>query len=485
MIFELNEKNKKIYLILAILLVLPFLYAVRYAVPSADDFTSAVRMRNGKEELGSYLMAGWRVLKQHWELQGGRWLDHIIIAFVFSFGVNNHLIHIMLFFLIIFFLVSNYIFLREFTAYYLKVDFSELLLFLIFLIGLNISSPGEVFYWFSGAVGYMLSPALNLFAFAAYIRYMRCEKKKYMIQSAILSFLSCGSVQCSIAFMYALFACFLGSYVYRNRLRNKKKLGGLLIPVAVGTIGACINLLAPGTWVRHNVYSPTGLHIFTCLKNTFKVTIERLFEIELNSYFLFSLVVVLSVILFNRKLVKKIELKIHPVFIFLAGIICSCGWFFPYITGYYTDGANGIAKRVLYIGDWILAGSLVISCIYLCIWLLRIGAASENFCKEVYYLNSVVGCIAAFLVCTSSIGIRNVNEVVLFKDLYKGICKEMYTQEMDLLNGVKTSNDNHVFVKPVKIKSDMLFELALGEWDSWPNMAIAEWYGKWAVILKE
>ncbi len=97
----------------------------------------------------------------------------------------------------------------------------------------------EVFFWFSGATSYSFPVSLMFLAFALYIQ-LDANKMAFMVIAGVCGFLAMGG---TLAIAGA--GCFTALRVLLYKFDIKK-----LIIFIIWTIGAFINALAPGNYVR-------------------------------------------------------------------------------------------------------------------------------------------------------------------------------------------------------------------------------------------
>jgi hypothetical protein len=120
---------------------------------------------------------------------------------------------------------------------------------------------GEVFYWFTGAMVYSFPLAFAFLAMAALLRARRKNRKGWYPTAWLFAFCaSGGNLMISGMLCYALLL--MNLYLFW-----REKHIGIGEAVAFGTafLGALINTIAPGNYLRHGCIDNSGLHVGSAL----------------------------------------------------------------------------------------------------------------------------------------------------------------------------------------------------------------------------
>lgn len=238
-----KEGNPLFFLCLSTVIVSIFLYCGFFALPSADDFFYANLIKD-------HGLVDAQI--QHYIDWSGRYSATFLLTFFSQLGFSQY--WLVPWICILSLIFSTYLFIK--TWHLGKLKNRDLLVFSFCLItvflSLSTAGPGhgikvinEGFYWYSGAVTYIISLSLYLLLLVVFVKRSRGEmERSFHVVAAVLLFLLLGMNE-TVMFLICL-------TIVPTLLFNHKKYGytvtTLLILVIVA--GASLMIFAPGNSVR-------------------------------------------------------------------------------------------------------------------------------------------------------------------------------------------------------------------------------------------
>lgn len=331
------NNNKSLLLTLAILVIgvtaLPYLWLSYYNVPMSDDFLYAAESR----DLGVF----GAVEMWYFEFTG-RYTSSLVMSLLPVRELNFTISQVFPMLLIAGLIGGLYYCIHAFKFFSsLQAILLTAVVFSVYIS--TLVSPGEVIYWLSGSVTYMLPIVIMLFFWGYIVRIYFSTQKVSAIDFAATS-LGCillsGSNEIIIFYHGFLSLLFFISTLYMASPYRK------LAAVVFGLTTVCslISLLAPGNAERHNFMtgvkqaSPTLLH---SIQFTSNVVITWLYLRTKRFAFLFLLLAVPAILLISKQpFDKRLKLKLHPAW---PALIFLGGYLFAYLpvtislTEYYPD----------------------------------------------------------------------------------------------------------------------------------------------------
>lgn len=329
--------NKSFLLAVAVLIIavtaLPYLVLSYYCVPVADDFLYAAKSRD----------LGILGAVQMWYLQfTGRYTSSIIMSLLPIRGLNFAIAQVFPVMLIIGLIGGLYYCIHAFR-FFSRLQ-AALLTAVIFGVYIStLVSPGEVVYWLSGSVTYMLPIVIMLFLWGYIVRLYSSGCSVNAVNLLVASFgciLLSGSNEIIIFYHGFLSLAFL---LFTLRISSPyRKLSAVIFSVT--TVCSLFSLLAPGNSERHNFMAgvshatPTMQH---SIEFTSNVMITWLYLRTKRFAFIFLLLAVPAILLISKQpFDKRLRLKLHPVW---PALLFFAGYLFAYLpvtislTEYYPD----------------------------------------------------------------------------------------------------------------------------------------------------
>ena len=331
------NKKKYILLTLAILIIavtaLPYLWLSCYSVPMSDDFLYAAESR----DLGIF-----GAVKMWYFEFTGRYISSMVMSLLPIRELNFTIAQIFPIMLIVGLIGGLYYCVHAFKFFSrLQAALLSAVIFSVYLS--TLVSPGEVIYWLSGGVTYMLPIVIMLFLWGYIVRVYSSGQLANAV-NIILASLGCillsGSNEIIIFYHGFLSLLF---FVFTLRIASPyRKLATVIFILT--TVCSLISLLAPGNSERHNFMtvakhaSPTMMH---SIEFTINVIITWLYLRAKRFAFIFLLVAVPAILLISKQpFDKRPRLKLHPVW---PALIFFAGYLFAYLpvtislTEYYPD----------------------------------------------------------------------------------------------------------------------------------------------------
>lgn len=460
-------------LLIMIMIVLPIVILTFYSVIGADDFSNMLGVIHAEGD--SWLEKAFNRTREMYYNWGGGFAG--IFAELFELKIYQKFgftgLHIELFFISILFFSSFFISFLCFWKYLIenrdsRTDIFGLLIFDLILFGfLNNTYIADAFYWCTGSGGYTVSLLLFFFSFILLMFYTRYSDKVYLIVlSCVFCFLSCGG---SINISALVCAVYLGMILFAFLHKNPIK--GVVIVFCSGFLGAMVNVLAPGNYLRHNSYSGNYEIIkilFYTLKNTFIIFGDQIAGGIL-------LVVFILALLFMNHMVKKIKIKFdHPL---LVSFYCLFSLFivnFPVCFGYASDEFNGRSEFVAKLAVYVFCPVMTIYVAgYLC----------EKY-KLIFNRNLKTVLVLYCMIAAFDWGYPDSwteqKPFKLYFDLAYGKASDFYDISMKILNTLEndSSSDVYIVVKEYDHFDTMRGVGLTPDPDYWANKSIAEYYHK-------
>ena len=273
----ISTNKNYLFLLVLIVILIPYLLLSAYCSPIADDFTYSLR---GKE---NPLFATLQHDFFHWN---GRYFSNILVLhnpLVFDSLTGYKLIPVVL---ILLTLLSFHLFVYALSHEYLKkieILTISLLLTVLFLYQMPLISEG--IYWYTGAVTYQSGNfALLIFASLLILHY----KRKFLFRSSVIHIcisvsmlvITIGSNEISMLLCLSLLII-LNVLAFLKKLKNKKTLFFFLLLTL--TFSSLV-FFAPGNHVREGYASEKHLFfksLFYSLAQTARFTSQWILSLPL------------------------------------------------------------------------------------------------------------------------------------------------------------------------------------------------------------
>lgn len=448
-----------------------------YTVLLGDDFTHGVRVGAFHVPFLRYVAASLDYMKELYLDWQGTYFSMFLQALLSP--INNlgmgqlkavMILNALLFFAALFGVVwvSTGFVLREEKAVYIRLTVFSIILFAI----LDANVFTEIFFWYSGAVSYSMPLSCALLAVMCFLlsnreSYSRRKRILLIVAAAVLGFLaSGGSLAVSGTGCYALVLLTLGFYL----IRGKISVGNMIVSAA-GVVGALVNVMAPGNFLRHTYNSGGDGHAWRLVQSvkwavktvwgeTGRLTKETMFGVLL-----------IAMVLVGIRLSKNLNGAIRGYGI-MSVLACMWGYItaFPVALGY---GGPEFPNRCYFILDVVLALSLLNAAVFAGVCLDRWAELSKNrsACAVLY-----VVLFASVLLAPASISDSAVLAVA--GSVHNGSYENYYESCVELYDYVARCPEEDVVVTvPAYIENFECFYLD-EDAGGWVNVGMAEYYHK-------
>lgn len=341
--------------------IIPILAACPYIFPQADDWSLGWRTHLAFEETGSFLAALEAALVTVQTMlieHTGTFFTLIVMSlhpgtFKESWYAATPFIFVGLI------LFSAWFFLREICIKWLKLDrsiFYTLTAFYCILVLQCMPTKASAFYWFNGAVNYILPHSLLLCLMVFTFRLYRGDRRWYNYLGAGITGICIGggnlvtAVGCLVIFMEIYFLMTLFSK-WKGRLQ-------MLFPGLLFLLGFILNVAAPGNSKRISNFERAGL--VECFVEAFLRALKYMLG-EWMHWSLFLFIALVIPILWTVASRIKVSWR-YPLLIILLGWGNVAGMFFAplYATGHTLSGRY---HNVMYM-TWILWLLIAITCFF-------------------------------------------------------------------------------------------------------------------------
>ncbi len=477
-----KERKAEIFLILlSIMMAIPVLVYARKSVPVLDDYANAYSLLKNYgwgDSFFSTVIASAKRTSYLYKTTSGYFFA-AFLNFLCSPFLRGGIHALRVFNLVIYicFFCSLYFLIYTFSKRILGINkqYASLgVYFLVLMQIINGYNNSEIYTWYCCVVAYVF-PVLLLFVSLSLLILAMTGKYWLYIPSAIFSFLISGSslnisaLNCGLTFIACVYAF----------IRFREKRGNVFV-FASGLVGALINVLSPGNYVRHDAET-SNYDIFQSLYDTFVASFGSI-ELRISKTpFMIILIILLIVILMHSD-DKSRELKYkHPflsILMIFAGVIIVN---FPFCFGYSTDQ---LSDRVVFIQDIALYLLSIIWISYFAGWL------KKRFTSIVVSQN-LLFCIVINLVMSLMIiisihgGLCSFTTGDMISSLLNGDFIKCVEYEEDIINEVAESKDNDVVIaRNSKVELRSYKSVGLSDnTESLANECIADFYGKDSVRL--
>lgn len=451
-------------------IVLPVLYACRYAIPSGDDFMiNNGYIASNSDNLLLYLLQSVVNTYLGWQ---GTYLAAIIGGFPLLYLSGISAVKLFLLIVATAFFCAFLLFVKE-GCQWMGVDESKRAvvsiavasLMLLFLISSKFED--EIFYWYSGTSVYTIPLTVAFLAVACCMAYDRKKSKKILVTGSVLAFFAAGGALCCSALLCSmLLFIILYDFIVR-KTKSKKIIIGIF-----ALAGSLINSLAPGNFIRSSAVTNGGIHPIAILKpmlNHFSSTLYDDFQTGL------LVIVLLFVFILACALCKEsaFEFK-YPGLVTLYAFFGIFITDFPVFLGYNANGY--FPSRVAFTERTSMIIYFALCAAYWGGYCAKRKIFSLK--KEHYFLAGVM-----IVISLSSIDIADWGSYKMIAHLAKGDYAAVYNSEINMLSQIEISDGGDVVVhywEPVEGTWTNLKCIGLTcylDKTSLMNEAVAKFYG--------
>lgn len=459
-------------IIVIIAVLFPIMYLSMCAIPAVDDFSNAVVLKgmlNGEDGL---LAEVFKQLYAYYTRKGGFLFSLAITTFIQPYmwgGLTALRLAILLinlvFYYSLWFLAST--FLKEL---YKVRDTKTLLGFYLLLMlsfAVNHYDNEDVLAWYCVSGAYMLVLSCMFFGVGMLIKAICQNKVRWMVLACVLSFLTSGGALNVAALNCTVFLLIVAV--------GGVKSGKRLFPCfASAFLGAILNVLAPGNFVRHEGIT-SNYPIIMALKMAIGQSMERLQFTICSTPFLIILIIIF---VFALKIIKNdVDYAYsHPwglaVAVLMGVVIVNFPVFLGYV-GYFPERCIWVEDCEIYLGlfalVWYFAG-----------WIKR-----QSWCPELR--SDALLCIGiCCLLSFGSLGEKSLESIIgVNVRIASGKVGEYVSYWEGVLNEIQYSEEEDVvIVREDSPELEGFYGVGLEEDpEYWVNKAVAKYYDKDSVTF--
>lgn len=343
MFCNVRIKPNRIQIVLVALIfsiLIPVLIGTLFCVPAGDDYLYQAGFL--QHEGNRFLYLFWFTKNYYLTWQGtyfGAFLAGIPVFDVL--GLSGF--RIVMFFVLVFFILSLALMIRSTIQLlfgncekYVMTWELTFLTGIFYLFGTNLLI--EVFYWYSGMQVYTLPLSFAFISIFCYISFERKKKNYYLIIGIIGAFLASGGTL-NVAALSCTLTLFAIIYsVIIRKVMDK----GLFIGVSA-LIGALINAMAPGNFIRQGAYEESVSLLGALVKTGVRVVYSAFSDFRSGTL----LILVVVLFLFANRNLKdsRIEFR-YPGWITLYALFAIYVTDFPFV---YGSGSIQLNSRVEFV----------------------------------------------------------------------------------------------------------------------------------------
>lgn len=479
-----KKYSKAIVVVLNCLAILLMVYVIigsaKYTVLLGDDFCTGTQVGSSQGSLFQDVIMSLSYMKDMYLTWQGCFFSMFIQALL---SPINHaglpqlrlimIINALLFFSSLFgviWTVFDFVWKEE------KKAGVRLTVFTLLLFGiLDTRVFTEIFFWYTGAVGYNFPFSFALFGIMFLLlsnkeKYGGKVKNLFTVLSAVFLFLSSGGslavagTGCYIALLLVVAFCLVSKKI---SIRN-------IIMAAAGIAGAFVNVLAPGNYIRHESSGSSVVLLLKSVKwavrNVWTET-ERLTKTTLFGVLLLIMVLIGIYLSDKLRAILK-EYGIISILALAAGYVTT----FPVALGY---GGPSFPNRCYFILDIALVLSLGNFAVFAGCCLDKWAGIREN--KSACAVLGIV--VFAALICAP----ESFSDSALMKvaqSMRNGTYENYYNECSAIYDYLENCPEDNVVIKmPAYIENFECFYFDDDE-TAWVNVGIAEYYHKESVKRK-
>lgn len=463
--------NEKFWLLLLILLLLPFIILSFYTHPSADDYIFAA-MINEKGIVKYFFQVYYE-----WSGRYFAFFLNCINPLIYEWIWGYKLIPV---FLISLFYYSIYYFVHTIFSRELKAIRKHCISLVFVLLYFNcIPSTSECIYWMDGSLCYFLANILMVFLFTFLLK--SWENKKLSLFSYILFILIplmiAGSNEVSMLMMDALL--FIAILIFHF---NKKKIfKGLIIAFIAAIVGTIAEVTAPGNYFKMNNFFSHNLDILFSLKCSFISFFKIAGQFIQDSSFIMITLLFITIIpiFFRNEIVKKL-IRFSPFITIPISLFLLIILYFP-VT--YSTGLNPALRIHDCVGFFFLPlwfYNLTVLHFYL------IKKNKINILELPAYMKNLIAAAAFILTVTSFTkepGKQIICDGNIFRSFYDLFYNaKVYNDELnhryDLIKMAKEKNIKIIHVPALtKFPETIYFIDITDDASHWINLCDAKYFG--------
>lgn len=477
MLTKMRNRNSRVIWVCALIILsmtLPIIAATKYGVPCDDDFSNSLIYLSERNVTLGMIMKNASTLYNSWQgTYFGNLLAMIPVYMMWgTLGLRIEMLSVtILFFIALFMAIKGY------YGYYARkagknFDKGALPMAIMYMAvvgyGLSTKSLGEFFYWHTGICMYTIPFAMCSLSISVFFSDMNRNRTAKTILACVFALLGCGG-----ALNLAGVLCYMMLLiVVQEWIEGQRNAARITIFICT-VLGAFLNTIAPGNYIRHNNYD-TSLNIIKAVANSV-FRINRVIAEDLESGILLLVLVMAFWCGYRMQLERTIKKPLVFVALCYLGMIVSD---FPVALGV---NANVFPWRCAIVERFSVG-----------VFVLSIGMYLGNYMAHHFNITKTWASVCLGIVALHCIGMINPTfalEYTPYKTaihLVKGDYRVTSDSELEILDEIKYSGDKDIQITKqtdtgwTDLKTIDLRE----EKEYWVNQDIAQYYGKESIVLK-
>ena len=450
-------------IVLVIAITFPIFYATVFSVFNSDDFSSA----NSIIKIGSinHIIAAVKFTIDTYKNWQGTYFSNFINGLtpcIYQCNICNRMFLIIsnLFFFICLYLATREILIVKNET---KKSFIGWFYIATVISFLSIRFYPEVFYWYNGNAVYGVPMSFGLMGiFLLLISDNNKSKFCCTVAAACLFFMAGGSLQIVGTCLYLVLLLLLD-----NLYISKKLSLYYVVPFVIGLIGAVINVLAPGNYLRHNAVYGSDLDVISTLRISVLFVIREYSNLICNKYVILMLCFVFIMGIKTKKVNQSIWMVIVKALLLLVMPIINV---FPVFLGYSYEGFYDMPSRFYFVLD--------LNIIIVLLWIVTIFAkqTSLNSNREIVLMSSMV--IILLIPVYTTISTENCWYTTVC-DLRENKIQNYSTNIENMYFEMADSKERNVRVNIPQNPTSSFLNVEISDVTSdWKNSAMAEFFNK-------
>lgn len=368
--------------------MLPLLWAQRYALFNADDF-SLVATQDRTGEL-SHLVRSLRSAAVSWRIWQGTYSSTFFMLllspmYAYSYG----LLRAMLMAALIAAAAAGLIFSLLLCGYLgIARKYGALLWALVSLSLMGFREYGEIYLWFTGAMIYLLPLIFMMAAMSLLLLGRRSGKGLWYALAGVSAFLMSGGVLAFVGFgMLLLLLLCLFEWQRTGKLHR-----GFCAVFMVGLAGALLNALAPGNFARADFSGSFGSGLLSAAAASFRGVGQEAAWL-CGTPFPLTLVLALVLGASTGKKLRPAQAWLGVAGLLLLPVISL----FPILLGYGLPGITNLSSRTLFPLDLaMILGGVGVAAIGGCALGSRLGLCGGRLPASAAATLALALCLCAF-----------------------------------------------------------------------------------------
>lgn len=323
----------------------------------------------------------------------------------------------------------------------------------------------QIFYWYTGAIGYTVPLSLALIALGLILL---SNKRFSYVAAGVLLFCASGGCLAVVAI-----ECYWLLMIVVSKMLKKSacKKDYILFVIAVG--GALLNSLAPGNFVRHSVIDDSGLHLFRAIIFSFSEVVATAEWLLLDTPFIIIALISFSI---GVSIGKRQSVDNAYSWIMVGlNVFTPIVTYFPICLGYSSGGGPNRCRFMLTL-------AFVISAVSILFFLGKIVSAhiQTSYTREV-----VVMLLLLLIIMPIKRDGWKVSSMIPYRTLMKlteGNIQSYYRGVNEIYDAIREDENEDVFIFTMPISVDEFMSMDIKEDPEYLiNMECADYFGKKSV----